>query len=137
AGTLATIAATPICPSLHRLVLRARADIIHIHHPNPYAMLVHLTASPATPLVITYHRYRATACPWRGHSSADGRLVRPRERHSRDFANVSGVLAGPRTASPQDACGASRDSMGTVRGAERREGRIDSPPVPGTDRARR
>jgi len=55
AGTLATIAATPICPSLHRLVLRARADIIHIHHPNPYAMLVHLTAAPATPLVITYH----------------------------------------------------------------------------------
>ncbi|PYR80284.1 MAG: hypothetical protein DMF87_09360 [Acidobacteria bacterium] len=55
AARLATVAATPICPSLFQLVRSARADIIHIHHPNPFAMFVHLTVAPTTPLVITYH----------------------------------------------------------------------------------
>jgi len=55
AGTLLQTAATPICPSLFRLVRESRADLIHVHHPHPFAMLAHLAAAPDVPLVVTYH----------------------------------------------------------------------------------
>lgn len=31
------------------------ADIIHIHHPWPFADIVHLVASPKKPVIVTYH----------------------------------------------------------------------------------
>src|SRR5271168_5163034 len=39
AGTKAVVAATPICPSMPKLLLESDADIVHIHLPNPMAIL--------------------------------------------------------------------------------------------------
>jgi len=54
ARSLGVVAATPICPSLPGLVRRSRADLIHIHHPHPFAMLAYLTSGSPAPSVITY-----------------------------------------------------------------------------------
>lgn len=55
AGRLATIASTPISPTLPLLLACARPDLIHLHHPFPLGDLATLIAAPRTPLVVTYH----------------------------------------------------------------------------------
>lgn len=45
----------PVCPDLVRKIRRASADIIHIHWPNPCAVLAYLASGHRGRLVITYH----------------------------------------------------------------------------------
>ena len=52
-ASFGAVAATPVCPALLRIVRRARADLIHVHHPHPLAMLACLHSR--TPTVVTYH----------------------------------------------------------------------------------
>ncbi len=49
------IASLPLCPALPRLVLRHRADIIHVHEPNPMATLAVLMASSSARVVVSFH----------------------------------------------------------------------------------
>jgi len=54
-GTPLTAAAAPICPGLVRQIRKAQPDLIHIHLPNPSAVLAYLAANSQAPLVVSYH----------------------------------------------------------------------------------
>lgn len=45
----------PITPTLAFWLKRARSDIIHLHLPNPLAMISYLIISPKGKLIISYH----------------------------------------------------------------------------------
>jgi rhamnosyl/mannosyltransferase len=55
AGTRFNISTAPVCPTLHGHIRRAEADILHLHHPNPTAVLAYLASGRRGPLVVTYH----------------------------------------------------------------------------------
>ena len=55
AGTVACIASMPICPRMFHLSRFAEADIVHLHLPNPFAVVVYFAALRHKPLVISYH----------------------------------------------------------------------------------
>ncbi|HEV7684568.1 MAG TPA: glycosyltransferase [Pyrinomonadaceae bacterium] len=54
-GKLFDLQSAPICPDLVRRIRRAKSDIIHIHWPNPSAVLAYLASGHRGRLVITYH----------------------------------------------------------------------------------
>lgn len=54
-GKLFDLQSAPICPDLVRRIRRANADIIHIHWPNPSAVLAYLLSGHHGRLVVTYH----------------------------------------------------------------------------------
>jgi rhamnosyl/mannosyltransferase len=53
-GTWATIQNAPLCPGMSGLMRRSRADIVHLHHPNPSAFLAYLVSGHRGRLVVTY-----------------------------------------------------------------------------------
>ena len=53
--TWATLASTPLCPGMVSEIRRANADIVHIHLPNPTAVLAYLASGSPSRLVVTYH----------------------------------------------------------------------------------
>jgi glycosyltransferase involved in cell wall biosynthesis len=54
-GKLFDFKSAPICPDLVRKIRSVKADIIHIHWPNPMAVLAYLASGHQGRLVITYH----------------------------------------------------------------------------------
>ena len=54
-GTLLNFAAAPVCPQMVRRISSARADIVHLHWPNPTALLAYLASGHRGKLVFTYH----------------------------------------------------------------------------------
>jgi glycosyltransferase involved in cell wall biosynthesis len=54
-GKLFNINAAPICRGLVREIRKAKADIIHMHWPNPTAVLAFLLSGHQGRLVFTYH----------------------------------------------------------------------------------
>ncbi|HEY8188015.1 MAG TPA: glycosyltransferase [Pyrinomonadaceae bacterium] len=54
-GKLLDVSSAPVCPALVREIARAKADIIHIHWPNPTAVLAYLASGHRGRLVFTYH----------------------------------------------------------------------------------
>jgi glycosyltransferase involved in cell wall biosynthesis len=52
---MVSLASTPICPSMINVIRRERADIVHLHLPNPAAAIACLLARPAGAIVITWH----------------------------------------------------------------------------------
>lgn len=54
-GTKATLSAAPISPGLISRIRRDAADIVHLHHPNPIAVMAYLMSGHSGKLVITYH----------------------------------------------------------------------------------
>lgn len=54
-GTLANVASASINPGMARAIRRARADVVHFHHPNPTGVLSYLASGRRGPLVVTYH----------------------------------------------------------------------------------
>jgi glycosyltransferase involved in cell wall biosynthesis len=50
-----TLASAPICPAMIGSIRREKADIVHLHLPNPAAAIACLLARPAGALVITWH----------------------------------------------------------------------------------
>jgi glycosyltransferase involved in cell wall biosynthesis len=52
---MATVASTPICPALVNAIRRERADVVHLHLPNPAAVVACLFARPASAVVVTWH----------------------------------------------------------------------------------
>jgi len=73
AGEWLNVAGASICPSMARKIREARADLVHMHLPNPPAVLAYLGSGHRGPLVATWHldvvRQKALA-----------RLFRPFER---------------------------------------------------------
>jgi glycosyltransferase involved in cell wall biosynthesis len=54
-GKLFDVSAAPVCPALVREMRKAKADIVHIHWPNPTAVLAYLASGHRGKLVFTYH----------------------------------------------------------------------------------
>ena len=54
-GKLFDLSAAPICPGLVHEIRKAKADIVHIHWPNPMAVLAYLASGHRGKLVFTYH----------------------------------------------------------------------------------
>jgi glycosyltransferase involved in cell wall biosynthesis len=53
--TRLTLASTPLCPGMVRQIGAASIDLIHIHLPNPTAVLAYLASGQVAPLIVTYH----------------------------------------------------------------------------------
>lgn len=54
-GTLFNLSSAPICPKMIGAISRAEADIVHMHLPNPMAVLAYLASGHRGKLIITYH----------------------------------------------------------------------------------
>lgn len=54
-GTAATVAGASFNPGLARAIRRSGAELVHLHHPNPTAVLSFLASGYRGPLVVTYH----------------------------------------------------------------------------------
>ncbi len=52
---LMRLAAAPICPALIRHIRNSRADLIHLHAPNPFAAVALMMSGNRAPLVISWH----------------------------------------------------------------------------------
>ena len=53
--TRLTLASSPLCPGMVGGIRRPDADIVHIHLPNPTAVLAYLASGHRGRLVVTYH----------------------------------------------------------------------------------
>ena len=49
------LAGAPVCFGLKNILRSAKESLIHLHHPNPYAMIAWLRANNPAPLMISYH----------------------------------------------------------------------------------
>ena len=54
-ATRMTLAATPLCPGMVRQIRNFQADIVHLHLPNPMAVMAYLASGHRGRLVVTYH----------------------------------------------------------------------------------
>jgi len=54
-GAWFTFAAAPICPAMAARIRASDADVIHIHLPNPTAVLAYLASGHRGNLIVTYH----------------------------------------------------------------------------------
>lgn len=54
-ATLANVASAPICPGLAAAIRRTPADIVHLHSPNPTAVLSYFASGHPGRLVVTHH----------------------------------------------------------------------------------
>ena len=54
-GTPFSISSAPVCPSLPAKIRRAKADIVHLHLPNPPAILALLASGYRGAVIATYH----------------------------------------------------------------------------------
>ncbi len=54
-ATPLTLFSTPICPAMVARIRASKADLVHIHVPNPTAILAYLASGHRGRLVITYH----------------------------------------------------------------------------------
>jgi glycosyltransferase involved in cell wall biosynthesis len=53
--TFLTLVSTPLCPAMVAKIRAFRGDILHLHFPNPMAVLAYLASGYRGPLVVTYH----------------------------------------------------------------------------------
>lgn len=54
-GTIGTAGSVPVAPALAAELRRARADVLVLHEPNPWALLMMAAVRPDIPLAIWYH----------------------------------------------------------------------------------
>jgi glycosyltransferase involved in cell wall biosynthesis len=54
-GMSFSFAAAPVCPQLTRRIREAQADLVHIHWPNPTAVLAYLASGHRGRLIFSYH----------------------------------------------------------------------------------
>ena len=54
-GSLMTIGAVSVAPTLPMWLARAKADLIVLHEPNPMALVAYFLTQPAAPLIVWYH----------------------------------------------------------------------------------
>ena len=104
AARFGEFASVPLCPSLPSMVRRSLLDldpdVVHLHLPNPLAVLAWLTSGDARPMVVTYHsdivRQQALLrlwSPWRDRVLAAARAI---HTTSQALIDSSEVLQGHR-----------------------------------------
>lgn len=54
-ATRMTLASTPVCPGMIGRIRRDNSDIVHLHFPNPMAVMAYLASGHRGRLVVTYH----------------------------------------------------------------------------------
>jgi len=54
-GALMDFFGAPVCPTMVQALRSTDADLLHIHLPNPLAILAYLASGFSGPLVLTYH----------------------------------------------------------------------------------
>jgi len=54
-GTSFNFSSAPVCPAMASAIREAQADLIHIHLPNPTAILAYFASRARGRLVLTYH----------------------------------------------------------------------------------
>jgi rhamnosyl/mannosyltransferase len=54
-STWASVSAAPVCPDMIREIRDSRADIVHLHLPNPAAVLAYLASGHKGILICSYH----------------------------------------------------------------------------------
>jgi glycosyltransferase involved in cell wall biosynthesis len=54
-GTFLNLGAAPVCPQMLSRLRESQADIVHLHWPNPTAVLAYLASGHQGKLVLTYH----------------------------------------------------------------------------------
>jgi rhamnosyl/mannosyltransferase len=54
-GSVATVGAVSLAPTLPFWLARAQADVLVLHEPNPMALVAYFIARPSIPLVVWYH----------------------------------------------------------------------------------
>jgi glycosyltransferase involved in cell wall biosynthesis len=54
-GTALNFSAAPVCPAMVRTIRETEADLVHLHLPNPTAILAFLASKHRGRLVFTYH----------------------------------------------------------------------------------
>lgn len=54
-GSVVTLGAVSVAPTLPIWLARAKADLIVLHEPNPMALVAYVLARPAAPLIVWYH----------------------------------------------------------------------------------
>lgn len=69
AASWGSLFSQPLCPGIFFWLKRLKADIIHLHLPNPLAGFFYLLANPGSRLIISYHsdilRQKALDFLWR------------------------------------------------------------------------
>ena len=54
-GTALRISSATVNPGMAAAIRESRADVVHLHHPNPTGVLSYLASGSRAPLVVTYH----------------------------------------------------------------------------------
>ncbi|MDQ6663593.1 MAG: glycosyltransferase, partial [Acidobacteriota bacterium] len=54
-GKMFNLAAAPICPGMVQKIRKTPADVVHIHYPNPTAIMAYLVSGHRSRLIIGYH----------------------------------------------------------------------------------
>lgn len=54
-GTPLNLQAAPVCPQMIRKIRESKADVIHIHWPNPAAVMAYLASNHRGRLIFSYH----------------------------------------------------------------------------------
>jgi len=54
-GTHAVVWSAPICPGMPAAIRRVPADVVHLHHPNPAAVLSYFLSGHRGKLIVSYH----------------------------------------------------------------------------------
>src|ERR1035438_8945029 len=49
------LASTPLCPSMVAQLRNSQSDIVHLHFPNPMAVLAYMASGHKGRLLVTYH----------------------------------------------------------------------------------
>lgn len=54
-GTVLQLAAAPVCPGMVSRLRQAQVDLVHLHLPNPTAILAYFASGQRGPVVASYH----------------------------------------------------------------------------------
>lgn len=90
-GTIGAAGSVPIAPSFPLHLGRARADVMILHEPNPWALLSYAIARPRVPLAIWFHS--EVVRPALQYALFYAPVARPAYRRARGFAVSSPALA--------------------------------------------
>jgi glycosyltransferase involved in cell wall biosynthesis len=52
---LCNLSSAPICPTMAKAIANAAPDLVHLHFPNPTALLAYMASNHRGPLVVTWH----------------------------------------------------------------------------------
>jgi glycosyltransferase involved in cell wall biosynthesis len=94
------IASTPICPRMAREIAAARADLVHVHLPNPWAVMAYLLSGHRGVLVASWHsdvvRQKALGQAFEMFSKMFVRRCKTIIASSANYIESSRVLSGNR-----------------------------------------